>query len=605
MKFSLAHKILALVLLPLVLSLSILIVLAIMLKQAETAAAHESHAAEVNAETRLIFGYVSNAAKSLTNFVILKQQLYLDVSKDAVFHMQQELPKLRSLISSNRSQAASFQTIEAACTRLSDSLYSAEHDGAALKTQLPEIWQAVRQISAEFKKVSTYESRATYGSFTVDEQSRQQYKNVLIFGAFVNIAVAFFLGVFAVRPIALRLRILTENNLRLANRTALLPPVAGSDEIARLDKSFHAMATALTEHIRMEEATLDNVNDVICSLDRQLKFLRVNRASSAILGFDENELIGKDLRDLLHSTEAEETLSVAAAVVANRSSECFETIVIRKDGAQAALQWTVHWSDVDEALFCVVHDITEIKRLERVKQEFVAMVSHDLRSPLTSLQSSFELVEDGIYGPLTEQGRKAVLSSQRNVSCLIGLINEILDIEKIEAGKFALSQRMARLQSIFDRAYELIRDLADMSQVQIVVEPSFLRAYVDADRLQQVIMNLLGNAIKYSPKDGLVILQAEDRPDENVVKVSVIDQGEGIPTAMREAIFDRFQQVSSTDWKQKGGSGLGLAICKSLIEAHGGAIGVTCADGGGSTFWFTVPSSPPPQAASAEEVQQI
>lgn len=599
MKSSLSHRVLSLVLVPLVLSLSILIVLAVLVKQAETAAARELHASQVKAETNLVYCYADNAKRALINYMVLKTPLYLLAAADAVSGLQRELPKLKQLISSNPSQVAAVRTIEDACGKLTVALSTAERGSAGLDALLPDMWQSVALIPAEVAKVSIYESRMTSGVLAQEEETRHLFKNVLVAGAFLNIVAAIFLGLFAVHPLTRRIKVLIENNARLGRRTALLPPVQGDDEIARLDKSFHAMASALTEHIRKEEATLLYVNDIICSLDRNLKFIRVNRACNRILGYEQSEMTSRDLPAFLLPETKEKTLSTVQAVISNRSSDRFDSVMVRKDGKHAALQWTVHWSDVDEALFCVGHDITEVKRLERVKQDFVAMVSHDLRSPLTSLQSAFELVEDGIYGLLNPNGRKAVLSSQRNISCLIGLINEILDIEKLEAGMLALLQRETPLERIFDRAHELVCDLAEMRQVKIVIDPTDVSAYVDAERMQQVVMNLLSNAIKYSPAGATVVLITETLVGEAVAKVSVIDRGEGIPDSMKEAVFDRFQQVSNADWKKKGGTGLGLAICKSLVEAHGGTIGLESELGKGSVFWFKVPLTEPP----AESVQ--
>lgn len=588
-------------LLPLILSLSIVLVLAVMLKQAENAAERETHAVAVRSQTSLIYCYAENATHALTSYMMIRSPEYLQAANDAVLSINQELPRLNSLIESNPSKEHSMKIIQSAIDELNSVLKTASQKTqgkryvfplAQLETQMPAVWRRVADMRSEFEELNAYESRATSGSLDAEESTRQRFKNVLLYGAYFNIVAAVLLGLFAVRPITSRIKTLISNNAHLANRTPLLPPIGGNDELSRLDQSFHSMAAALNESIRKEESTLENVNDVICSLDRNLKFLRVNKASVSILGYDQAELSTKTFAELLTEKEINKSLPLMNAVVSNRSSERFETVMVRKDGNQVALQWTVHWSDVDEALFCVVHDVTEVKRIERMKQDFVGMVSHDLRSPLTSLQSSFELVEEGIYGPLNPSGRKAVLSSQRNIACLIGLINEILDIEKIESGMFALSRRMVDLMWIFERACELISDLAESRNLNIILDPIELEGYVDADRLQQVIINLLSNAIKYSPKDGEIRLTAERMPDAQMIRVSVADQGDGIPASMHEVIFDRFQQVSGSDWKHKGGSGLGLAICKSLVEAHGGKIGVISDLGKGSTFWFTIPAVP-------------
>lgn len=589
MKFPLSHKILALVLIPLMMSLSIMTVLAVLLKQAESGAIREAHSSEVRAETSLIYGYGDLAAKALTYYVNFKSPLYLEAASDSIAQMKKELPTLKQLIETNPSQSSALAVVDAAYKRLTSAESAAKQSLSELAAELPEVWSAVAQMSVEFKNTSMYESRATSGSLAQDELKRQQYKRVLLGGAVVNILLAFVLVWFAARPLARRLRILEVNNTRLANRLPLMPPEDGNDEISELDQSFRSMAHSLNEYLRKEEATIENVNDIICSLDRQQRFIRINQAGSDILGYKQFEIQGKQLSEFLAPAKANELIARVDKTIQNRASDRFESVMLKSNGVQVGLEWTVHWSDVDEALFCVVHDITELKRLERMKQEFLAMVSHDLRSPLTALQSTFELMEDGIYGELAPDGKKAVLSTERNIACLIGLINEILDIEKIESGKFELEKRMTRLQPIFERICELVDDLAEKRNVALTVKQTYLRGFVDGDRIQQVMLNLLSHVAKNASPGDTLSMDTEYLSEEDMIKLSIKTEKPFPADAMKDSIFDRFQQ--STDVEARTRGGLGLALSKALVVAHGGSIGVSESNGP-AHFWCNIPASP-------------
>jgi signal transduction histidine kinase len=237
-----------------------------------------------------------------------------------------------------------------------------------------------------------------------------------------------------------------------------------------------------------------------------------------------------------------------------------------------------------------------LKETERMKQELVAMVSHDLRTPLTSIQGFLTLLSTGMYGELTQPGSENLSIAESNITRLISLINDLLDIEKMQSGKLEMELREVPLQDVFDRSYGSVIGFAEQQKVKLAMEPCDLLVYADGDRLVQVLVNLMSNAIKFSPKDAEVRVRAEERDDS--VEIRVVDHGRGVPAAYREAIFERFQQVQKSDAKVKGGSGLGLAICKAIIEGHHGFIGVESEEGKGSTFWFRVPKPAAAQQAA-------
>jgi len=237
----------------------------------------------------------------------------------------------------------------------------------------------------------------------------------------------------------------------------------------------------------------------------------------------------------------------------------------------------------------VFHDMAEsLRQAEATKREFVQMISHDLRTPLTAILGTFELLSSGAYGTLSERGQTRVVDAERESERLIGMINELLDIDKLESGNMQLLCENVELQPILRRAVEAVTVIADNRKLKLDVTEENPIVHVDTDRIVQILINLLGNAVKYSPEGGVVSVRTTNEKD--FVRIDIIDQGPGIPKKDKKAIFERFKQIEGEEYKRSGSSGLGLAICKALVEGHGGIIAVDSEVGHGSRFWFTVPA---------------
>lgn len=237
------------------------------------------------------------------------------------------------------------------------------------------------------------------------------------------------------------------------------------------------------------------------------------------------------------------------------------------------------------------HDMArELALAEKQKQEVISMVSHDLRSPLMSLDFSLTLIGSGKYGELNERGHKELSSAESSAKRLIRLINDLLDIEKIETGKLTVLKAPLSFQALAEHSLNAVQALAASKEIEVAIEnKDDIEFPGDADRLQQVIVNLLGNAIKFSPDQSRVVIKGEEK--DKFVEIKVIDSGPGIPADYRKKVFERFQQVSRGDGKEKEGTGLGLAISRAIVEAHGGTIGVDSEEGKGSTFWIRLPDA--------------
>jgi signal transduction histidine kinase len=235
-----------------------------------------------------------------------------------------------------------------------------------------------------------------------------------------------------------------------------------------------------------------------------------------------------------------------------------------------------------------VRDVSERREVDRMKKEFVATVSHELRTPLTSIRGSLTLLAAGVLGTLAPEVAEAVGIAERNAIHLIDLINDILDLERLENGRMEMEMRPMSIGPALARAHDAVRGMAEDKGVAVALELADVQVVGDENRLVQVVVNLLSNAVKFSPRGAAITVCAQETA--GFVEVSVRDRGRGVPRSYQRSIFERFQQVEASDSRQKGGTGLGLAICKTIVEQHGGTIGVESDVGRGSTFWFRIPA---------------
>ncbi len=273
----------------------------------------------------------------------------------------------------------------------------------------------------------------------------------------------------------------------------------------------------------------------------------------------------------------------------------------RKDGTSFPVDFVVTpIVEEDERILGAVvtfQDITERRAVEQMKNEFISIVSHELRTPLTSIRGSLGLLASGLLKKFPDKAEKMLDIAVENTDRLVRLINDILDIERLESGKVTVEQIECDISNLMLGASETMQAMANDGGVNIVVEPFQAKVWADSDRCLQVLTNLLSNAIKFSNRDGEVKLFAEhvDRDNGRWVQVTIKDNGRGIPSDKIHKIFERFGQVDASDSREKGGTGLGLPICKTIVEQHGGTLWVTSVVGEGSSFCFTLPTEPPPE----------
>lgn len=239
----------------------------------------------------------------------------------------------------------------------------------------------------------------------------------------------------------------------------------------------------------------------------------------------------------------------------------------------------------------------ERKKIEKQKDAFISVVSHELRTPLTSIKGSLGLISLGTVGPITEETKKMVDISERNCDRLIGIVNDLLDAQKLAAGKLEIDRLPLEIGEVLTKALEAHAGYAEKHNVLLRLETSTEAAWVEGDeaRLLQVMANLLSNATKYSPDGGQITVHLE-QVDNAKIRIGIADEGPGIPEAFRASIFGKFSQADTATTRKYAGTGLGLNIAKSIVLLHHGQIGFDTGPDG-TTFFFDLPTMAPPGEA--------
>jgi signal transduction histidine kinase len=237
----------------------------------------------------------------------------------------------------------------------------------------------------------------------------------------------------------------------------------------------------------------------------------------------------------------------------------------------------------------VLMNVEELKNLDQAKSDFLSIASHELRTPLTSIKGSLSLLGSGVAGKINEMAENLLQIAETETDRLIRLINDLLDLAKIEARKLPLSVNWYSLPELIEQTLQSLQGLAGQAQVELVsTQVPNIQVHMDKDRVHQVLTNLLSNAIKYSPKGAPVVVHC-DLTADNRLLIEVRDHGRGIDPQDQELIFQKFRQITNQKNPLVKGTGLGLAIAKAVVEEHGGEIGVKSQPGQGSTFYFILP----------------
>lgn len=357
------------------------------------------------------------------------------------------------------------------------------------------------------------------------------------------------------------------------------------------------------------QAVLDGASGTsIISADPRGTITLFSAGAERMLGWRAEELVGKATPEIFHLADEVAARGLELSRRLERPVEGFDVFVenvraggieerewtyVRKDGSRLTVSLSVgalRGPDGAVTGFVgVASDISERKRVEKMKSDFISTVSHELRTPITSIRGSLGLIATSRIGELPEPVRQLVQVAHRNSERLVRIINDILDIEKMESGKMAFELRTLDLGALVAQAVEANAGIAADHGVTFVVEPppEALRVKVDPDRMMQVMGNLLSNAAKFGGAGSSVRIRVEAR--DAAARIEVADRGCGIPASFQSRIFQKFAQADASDQRSKGGTGLGLSICRTIVERHGGQIGFTSEEGKGATFYVDLP----------------
>ncbi len=362
---------------------------------------------------------------------------------------------------------------------------------------------------------------------------------------------------------------------------------------------------ALERLRRQNELILNAAGEGICGINLEGITTFVNPAAARMLGWSPQEVVGRSLHEAVrHSWSDGSPCAVGGCSILQAMREACvrqgsDEIFWRRDGTFFPVEYvSTPLREKGQIVGAVIvfRDITERRAIERMKDEFISVAGHELRTPLTSIRGALGLVASGKLGALPPKCQRMIDIAVTNTDRLVRLINDILDLERIEAGKILMSMQDCDAANLMSQAADVMQTMAEKAGVTLKVQPRHVRLRADPDRIIQTLTNLLSNAIKFSPAGSTVRLSVSR--DHSAVVFKVEDRGRGIPSDKLDKIFGRFEQVDASDSREKGGTGLGLAICRSIADQHGGRIWVESELGKGSTFFLALPVA---QAGASSE----
>lgn len=557
----------------------------------------EARYTDAHAQVNLILNDAMTVGGSLLYWKNVHDPNHLRIAKVAFMHLHQNVDEFKEVSSGlDSTQLREFvgliNEVENAfslgeCKELED---RPEVGTMQMVMAIQNFAERIRTSATKLMAEQMFERKAIRAK---QQETRQHIRELLDLSTAVNLALAAVFAVSFSLTVGRKLAKLETTTSNLSMGKPLDKPQKGKDELARIDQTLYRMARDLAKVRRQERAMIDNTAEVIFSVDKNLRVVEVNSAIDKRFLIDEEDFRGSMLQAFVHKDD-QKTLSAAfeKAVNSGRPQE-FEVRLKDGNGEYRDVEMTAQWSESDQSLFVVSRDVSARRQMERMKMELTAMVSHDIRTPLSSLLLTLELFKTGKCGELNERGSRLIGSAQKSVDALMRLINDFLDSQKYESSGITLVPEHCSSKELVDDSISRVAQAAEAKQIKLVTRIDDVELKVDGEQLARVIVNLLHNAIKFSPNESRIqvfaILLTEQVERGPEMEFLVSDGGPGIPPHMQDKIFQKFTQVGTGSAGERSGSGLGLAICKSIVEAHGGAIGVRSLPGQGSTFWFRIP----------------
>ncbi len=353
-------------------------------------------------------------------------------------------------------------------------------------------------------------------------------------------------------------------------------------ELEKTQETFHAI--------------IDTANDAIITVDNKFVIHSWNKAAQFIFGYNESEVLGKHIFLLFDTTEHDDLRQqIQNTFTSNNSTNThlteFSALNKNQQCFPSELSLASWRSDNQQHYSLVVRDITERHKVDVIKSEFISTVSHELRTPLTSLLGSLKLVTSGVVCPIPTTALELLEIAQNNGDRLLHLINDILDMSKLEQGHMEFHYENVVVIDAVEEAVTLNQGYADKYGVslQLEVKCDYAVVHVDRLRLLQILANILSNAAKYSPRNDIITVCVSDH--DSFIRIAITDKGLGVPEEFQSSIFNRFTQSDSSDTRKAGGTGLGLHITKIMVEEMGGKIGFNSVANVATTFYIDIPQA--------------
>ncbi|NSX32778.1 response regulator [Brevundimonas vesicularis] len=525
-----------------------------------------AHSYRAREELQTVFSLMQDAETGQRGYIISGNPDFLTPYQTAIRRLDRELPRLRAAYASDAAQSANIKDLE---DRIADKLAAIRealdaHDQRGSEAGLAVVSKgegkaAMDRIRVTIDRMTEIDARAL-AALTQRVEARSRATEMMVTSLFLSlIVVVAGATLLLVRYVATRRNLLAE-----------------------------VRATAARQ-----EAIFDSAIDAILTLNPSGTIETMNAAAARMFGWSAEMLGRRDVSVLLETADRDDAGLMARirAGGADATGGLVQEMIGRRRSGEGfpvdvafsplALPAGVH-------LVAVVRDITDRRRVEELKKQFVSTVSHELRTPLTSIAGSLGLLAGGAAGVLSERASRLIGIAHSNSLRLVRLINDILDVEKLESGQINLQLQPLDLRDVAVRSLDAVRGYADELGVSLeLADGPSAPVLGDGDRLVQVVVNLLSNAAKFSPSNGTV--EVVVIPEARIVRLSVRDYGPGVPEAFRARIFTKFAQADGSDTRQKGGTGLGLAIAKEIAERHGGRLWFESAPGDGATFHLDLP----------------
>ncbi len=600
MTFSLrlTHQIALVVILPLLIELAFLVSLLGILTNIRDDRKEEAVAIKTLAAVNLVLNDVVKCGNLLL-FNAPSGEQDVTISFNYV-GMQNDEHDLKLLMKEEHLQSSKLRAFTEAVDKLIDTADASFDQGPAEFVESShvsgllekEVLSIIESGALVIKELSETRTRKTELRNLHEEKLEQTVQ----YGTVTTLTVAALLALYLLLRFGNGLGTLMANTTNLATGRPLLPRVKGNDELGRLDDLIHSLSDELQRSRGKERALIDNTALILCSVNDTFHIVEMNRAVQKILGYEVEELLGSIFPSFVLEEDRAQFLEHMESSQVNDSVQTFETRLLGKDGDVLNCEVTVHWSEENLEFFCSIQDVSERKESERLKAEVMELISMDLRAPLSAIARDLESLRNGSSGSLNDRGGRLTKTAAQSVSSLMALVGDLLDIEKLESDStLSLAYAKISCSALLERAVDMVRAGAEKKRLSLTTEADGVDMEVDPDRLTRVIVNLLGNAIKFSPEGKSIDCSAKLLDTESgtrMVEFRFKDEGPGIAEEKLDTIFEKFHQADLGMVEEKAGSGLGLAICRAIVDAHDGNIGVESVMEQGSTFWFRVPAGP-------------